>query len=180
MDMNPFANNNSQATPTPDYLKQNPRANGSVPGAVGNMVKAIMEGNNKFQQRGGMAGAGMGDTPGGAIPGASGPTSFGGSAGPMPLAPMGGAPMGAAPPMAPSTPSPVMTSLNANAGGTGPMPMAPSAFESGPAPVPFMQSMGMTGQGEGGWPGMPNGPDKSMSALFSQIPGMGGGGFFGG
>jgi hypothetical protein len=34
-----------------------------------------------------------------------------------------------------------------------------------------------------GFPGMPNGPDKSMSALFSQIPGMGGGmggGFYGG
>jgi hypothetical protein len=178
MDMNPFANNNQQAMGgTPDYLKQNPRANASMPGAVSNMVKAIMEGNNKFQQRGGMGGS-----PGGAIPGASGPTSFGGGAGPMPLAGGGAGPGMSAGPMAPAMAPTSPDIAAATSGSTGPTSPAMSSFEGGAAPVPFGSAPGiMAGNNNiAGFPGMPNGPDKSMSALFSQIPGMGGGGFFGG
>lgn len=196
MDMNPFANNNQQTmSQTPDYLEQNPRANASVPGAVSNMVKAIMDGNNKFQQRAGMTGDG--GAPGSAIAGASGPTSFGGSAGPMPLAPSpsapnapvagaptsltapltnGGPDMGAAGGMQ-SIPSFEKTALMDNAGNS-PMARGPNTFDSGASPVPFGWSPGIMAGGMGyGAPGMPNGVDRSMTALFSQIPG---GGMFGG
>lgn len=183
MDMNPFANNNSQTQQaTPDYLKQDPRANSTMGGAIGNMVKAIMDGNNKFKQQAGATGPG--GMPGSAIPGATGPTSFGGPAGPMSLtpsmAPMNG--RSGVPPMTPSPPSPTMTSLSANAGNAGPMPTAPSVFDSGAGAVPFAQGVGPLSGGSpsGNWPGMPNGPDRSMQGLFSQIPGMSGGGFFGG
>lgn len=59
-DMSPFANNNSQSA-IPDYLK--PTANGGAGTAgavngVGNMVKALMAGDQKFrQQQGGAPGA---------------------------------------------------------------------------------------------------------------------------
>lgn len=190
MDMNPFANNNVQTmTGTPDYLKQNQRP-GGAPGVVSNMVKAIMDGNNKFNQMGSKTGpAGV---PGAAISGATGPTSFGGSAGPMPLAPGPGMSAG---PMAPpaAAPSPDVTSTIS--GGAGPMaPLSPS-FEGGTPAVPFASTPGIMQNNNtaAGYPGMPNG-DNGMKALFSRIPGQeggmggnsmlsgmfGGGGFFGG
>lgn len=52
LDTNPFANNNQQQQnyQTPAYLQQN-QANGTVPGVMANMVKALMDGNNRFQQK---------------------------------------------------------------------------------------------------------------------------------
>lgn len=173
MDMSPFANNNQQQpSMTPDYLKQS--KGGGAPGVVSNMVKAIMDGNNKFQQRGsGIGGmfSGMGGTPGGAVPGATGPTSFGGTAGPMPLATPSPSPNAAvnagsmAPPPAPPVSAPLApqnTSMVGNA----------SPFQDGARAVPFGAAPGIMSNGAGsGFPGMPNGPDRSMMGLFSQIPG---------
>ena len=55
MDTNPFAMNpNAQQAQTPDYLRQQPAQGAGAAGIssnVANMVKAIMDGNNKFQQK---------------------------------------------------------------------------------------------------------------------------------
>lgn len=52
MDMNPFATNANglQQASTPDFLKPQPN-NPTWAGGVSNMVKALMDGNNKFNAR---------------------------------------------------------------------------------------------------------------------------------
>lgn len=110
---------------TPDYLKQT--TGGGAPGVVSNMVKALVDGDNKFKQQGGV----------------SAPTNVGSAT--SYEAP--GAPMSLAPP------APGM-------GGAAPQGMATlgdtvSNFNTG-----------------GSIPGLPNGLDPSMSALFSNIPGQ--------
>ncbi len=146
MDMNPFANNQpQQQSMTPDYLKQD--KNGTTPGVISNMVKALVDGNNRFQARN-PAQANAGGAPG--APLSLAPDS------PGPSAPMtGAAPMsGTAPQMAQTqTATPFET-------GASPLP-----FASGPAPGVIAAN------GSAGMPGMPNGVDPTINALFSPIPG---------
>ena len=166
MDMSPFANSQQQQ-PTPDYLRQT--QGGGAGGAVSNMVKAIMDGNNKFRQRGGMSGS-VGQpalnpttTTGGPSVGAplsltpptSGPELVNGGPGPMvnagPMAPAPAPPSAAAPPTPPA----------ALAGGMS------SPFQDGAAAIPFGSAPGIMPDNNfgrsGGFPGMPNGPVPDRS-----------------
>lgn len=166
IDTSAFANMNTSMSP--DYLKQD--SNPTVPGAISNMVKAIMAGNNKYnamQGRFGGAG-GAADTSDGAWYGNS-------SVGGAPLAGMtrpvnpASMPASVTPPSPPAMTGSPMTQPTAPP----PPPMAPSLFEGGAGPMPFAPSPGMLASNGAGSavPGMPNGTDKSMEALFSRIPG---------
>lgn len=139
---------------TPDYLKQD--QNGTGPGVVSNMVKAIMDGHNKFKQQGG-AGAATGDG------NWFGPSSVGGA----PLSGYDAKPAVGAP-MVPPVPAPMASSPPQVSQG-----MAPSPFRAGASPMPFApdqgQAPGMIASNNG-LPGMPNGVDPTMNALFSEIP----------
>lgn len=143
MDMSPFANNNPQATP--DYLKQT--KTGSMTGAVSNMVKALMDGNNKFQARQ--------NSMGGTTPNVGSAASYEAPGQPMSLAPPGAAP------------GPLS--------GGPPAPPPQSPFEQGTSPMSFNPTGGLmqTGMGAGaaGLPGMPNALDPTIKSLFSPIPG---------
>ena len=182
MDMNPFANTMTPQPQQPDYTKQD--KNPTVPGAISNMVKAIMAGNNKFnQQRGALgdrvAAAASPATPPGP-PMSLAPPAPGPSAGPMAPAP--------SPTMAPA-PSPTMATAPSPVMAPAPAPpivppapdskMTGSAFDNGAQSVPFGPGGIMsTGMRDSGYPGMPNGTDPTVGALFSRIPGQGG--YFGG
>lgn len=153
MDTNPFATSplapqSKQAYQTPEYLK--PGQNSSLSGGISNMVKALMDGNSKFKAR----------TAGEAAPSAPGA--------PLSLAPP--TPSSSADPMGvpePSTPMPAAP----------PMTVAGSPFDKGAPPMAFAPApgMGAQGMGFGSPPGMPNGIDPTMQALFSKIPGQWGG-----
>lgn len=125
-------NQQRMAPPTPDYLKQD-ASNGTAPGVVSNMVKALVDGNNKFKQGG--AGA--------VTPNVGSATSYEAPGAPMSLSPSAAT---GQPPMSPG--------------------MSPSPMGDGSSGVPFA-SAGMSPL-----PGMPNGIDPTMSALFSSIPGQ--------
>lgn len=114
-------NQQTMAPQTPDYLKQT--TGGGAPGVVSNMVKALVDGNNKFKQGGGVA------------PNVGSATSYEAPGAPMSLAP----------------PAPGMAPLATGLAGLGD---TSSAFNGGAIP------------------GMPNGVDPSMNALFSNIPGQ--------
>lgn len=172
MDMSPFANNNPQSMSpgTPDYLKQD--QNGTGPGVVNNMVKALMDGHSKYMQQGGSKSPSMGDG-----------SWFGNSS-------VGGAPLAGQRGVAPSlagapSPAPTMAPAPAMTGAPAPPPQPDNlSFGGGVAPVPFAPTMndpgpspgmvGGNGNLSGGFPGMPNGmSDPTVNALFSQIPGGG-------
>lgn len=149
MDTNPFATNPGTAgSTTPSYLQpQAPTT--SMPGNISNMVKAIMAGNAQHQAQ---------QKAQGAVMGAPNPmtTTGGPSVGaPMSLAPPAGG-MGPPPPVAPPTPPVDPSAMTGGVGGGSPL---------GGTMLP---------PGGGAMPGMPNGVDPTMSALFSQIPGQGG------
>ncbi len=187
MDTSPFANNRNQGNDMDDYLKPT-QGGAGMAGAVNgvsNMVKALMAGDQKFRQQGGMAGA-------------PNPTTTTGG-------PSVGQPMSLAPP-APGPSADVAQDRAAGAatsmvggGSAGPMPMAPSPFDVGTSPVvnggPFGGAgmpMGMTGptsdmsMGGGGMSfGLPksnnpwsmgaaplSGMDPVSRALMSPIPGV--------
>ena len=169
-DKSAFANMNTSMTPTPDFLKQD--SNPTVPGAISNMIKAIMAGNNKYNMMQGMTGGGG---RGGAADTSDGAWYGNSSVGGAPLAgmtrPVNPASMPASvtpPPTTTMTGSP-MTQPTAPP----PPPTSPSPFEGGAGPMPFAPSPGMLASNGAGSmvPGMPNGTDKSMEALFSRIPG---------
>jgi len=143
LDTNPNAN---MVTPqpqaqTPSYLQQ--QNNPSAAGAVNNMVRALMAGNDQYKQAHPTPQGPVPLAAGSAIPGAMGPTSVGGMNGPMPL-------MGATNPA-------TMT------GGMGSAPIPTPAPRPDAAPVqpPFPAG-----------PTNPVAMDPVSQALMSQIPGM--------
>jgi|SRR5882724_1477867 len=155
MDTNPFAMSPNAAQPqTPSYLQpQGPTT--SMPGNISNMVKAIMAGNAQHQMQQQRQGAAMGapnpmTTTGGPSVGA-----------PMSLAPPAGG-MGPPPPPVGGVPSPPVDPSTMTGGVGGPLPSAGGAG-------PMMDGAGPMGP----MPGMPNGVDPTMAALFSPIPGQG-------
>ncbi len=152
MDTNPFATNPGIAASgqTPSYLQpQGPTT--SMPGNISNMVKAIMAGNAQHQAQQQKQGALLGQSP------INNTTTTGG--------PSVGAPMSLAPPTAPA-------SMTGGAGSAAPPVTAPSDGAGSPMGNPMGGAMLPSGGGAG-LPGMPNGIDPTMSALFSQIPGQG-------
>lgn len=152
--------------PTPDYLKQDPKAQG-LGGGMGNMVKALMDGNNKFKaQQGGAAATGDGSW--------FGSSSVGGAplAGYRGVTPQFPDANNVAMPTPMPSPRPASAPM-ANAPGATP---PPSPFDAGTQPVPYATgpSPGVIGS---------NGNDPTVNALFSDIPGQnsyGGGLPFGG
>lgn len=148
MDTNPFATNPGTAgSATPSYLQpQAPTT--SMPGNISNMVKAIMAGNAQHQAQQQKQGSILGQSP-------INNTTTGG--------PSVGAPMSLAPPTSPAA-------MTGGAGSAPPPPMPPPSDGGG---SPMGGAMLPPGGG-GAMPGMPNGIDPTMAALFSQIPGQGG------
>lgn len=141
MDMNPNANMTSM---TPDFLKQTKTS--SATGAISNMVKALMDGNNKYQTNQKLNGA---------TPNVGSAASYEAPGQPMSLAPPGAA----AGPLA----------------GAPPAPPPQSPFEQGTSPLSFNPTGGLMqtslGSRAAGLPGMPNGVDPTINSLFSPIPG---------
>lgn len=147
IDQNPFANmsGGNQNYQTPDYLK--PTQAGGLGNNISNMMKALVAGNQQYQQR--MRGQG-------------------GMQGQPQMAP--GAPMNLAPPMDPTSPmnptqmtgaQPVMAPPQTGAvdpssmPGAVPLPQPRPVFDASAAPM--------------------GGMDPMTAALFSQIPGVSGG-----
>src|SRR5258707_9643232 len=149
MDTNPFATNPGTAgAATPSYLQpQGPTT--SMPGNISNMVKAIMAGNAQHQAQQQKQGALLGQSP-------INNTTTGG--------PSVGAPMSLTPPTSPA-------GMTGGAGSAAPPVTSPSDGTGG---SPMGGAMLPPGAGGGAMPGMPNGIDPTMAALFSQIPGQGG------
>lgn len=149
MDMSPFATNplgaGAAQPQTPGYLQ--PQQGGGVAGNISNMVKAIMAGNAEHQALQQKQGSLLGQSP-------INNTTTGG--------PSVGAPMSLAPPTNPA-------GMTGAAGSTAPPVTAPSDGVGG---SPMGGAMLPPGGGAA-MPGMPNGVDPTMSALFSQIPGQG-------
>lgn len=159
MDTNPFATNNpaTQQTPqTSPYLQQQPN-NGTVAGGVSNMIKALMQGNQNYQQRQqGMQGAQ------GNQPMQSNPTTTTGG-------PSVGQPMSLSPPTDPSAMTGGLGQTPGLPGGAGPAaPLSPMTQSLFPNPA---------GGGASMTPGMtpPMGMDPVTQALMSPIPGVSGG-----
>lgn len=148
MDTNPFAMSpNAQQQPTtPAYLKQQPD-NPTWPGAVNNMVKALMDGNNQFKQRQAMGSGAQGN------PQLNPQTTTGG--------PSVGAPTSLAPPPPPPMPAA--------------LPNDPAAMSAGMASAGPMGPMTAMGQ-QPPSPAFMNGAppvnvDPVTQSLFSPIPG---------
>lgn len=158
MDTNPFATNPLGAAgaqpAAPGYLQ--PQAGGGLPGNISNMVKAIMAGNAEHQAQMQKQGGAQGQMPMNPSTTTGGPSV----GAPMSLAPPAG---GMGPPPMPAPPPPVDPAAMTGGAGGAPSPAMPP----GGAMLP-------PGGGGGALPGMPNGVDPTMSALFSQIPGQGG------
>jgi len=191
MDTNPFAtnaNNPAIQGQTPSYLQQT--NNPTYAGAVSNMIKAIMQGNDQYKQK---MQQNMGNqqmqslSPGSAVPGAVGMTSVGGPNGPMPVVPpgtIGGSPVGFAPPSSNiplPQPRPTMAPQT---------PVSPAAAPSNPTAAPISMDPATQAMMAPGTANLPSQPfdlgtnpvmsaDPVTNALMSPIPGMPGsyGGF---
>lgn len=165
MDTSAFASTGGQGQQTPQPATgQQQLNNGTAPGGVAAMIKAIMDGNDayKAQQKPASYLA-----PGSAVPGAQGLTSVSGGGGPpMPI--MGGGPTPPAPapmPAPPPMPGP------SNATGMAPPSGAPMVLGGGMAPQ-LPQDPFATGAPPIPGMGMAQTGDPVAQALMSPIPGM--------